>query len=72
LESAHIPEAWVGDVKYDASEEKIVASSSGYLSFRADPQIGVFSVERLGIERCFATHESKIASVVCPDTESKL
>lgn len=67
LESSRFPEAVVGGVAYDASEEHIVVRAPGYLSFRAVRGQLYFSVERLGLERCFADKGGAIETVACPE-----
>jgi hypothetical protein len=67
VEAARFPVALVGDRAYDASDEKVIVRNPGYLSFRAVPGQLYFSVERLGVERCFADRNGAVDTVVCPD-----
>lgn len=66
LESATVPEALIGDISYDAGDEKIVARVPGYLAFRAAGAQSYFTVERLGLERCFAELDGRIDTIPCP------
>jgi hypothetical protein len=67
VEATSVPQALVGTGTYDASEEKIVSSTAGYLAFRAPHGQGIFSVERVGLERCFVRKGSSIDAAACPE-----
>ena len=67
VDSANFPEALVGGSSYDTSEEKVVVRKAGYLSFRSAPGQLLFSVERLGVERCFKEKAGRVDTAVCPN-----
>jgi hypothetical protein len=65
VEAANVPEAVIGARSYEASR-RFVAPAGGYLSFRPAPGQGIFSVQRVTIDRCFTASESGIGPVACP------
>jgi len=66
VEARNIPEALVGGKSYDASEDHVIAKTGGYLEFRAVEGQHAFSVDRVGVERCYADAGGKLDTVACP------